>query len=272
MTAVGRERMKGLLSRRSRKSSFSQNHQRSWLWGRHAVSEALKAQQWPILECVISDSVEPSLQQALTTQCQQQQVPYRLETDQRLQELTKAPDHQGLIARMGPYPYRDLDALLSALPQQILLLDRIQDAFNYGSLIRCAVQLGFRAILVGEKSQSPVSPHVARASAGAIHYAEIYQHSSLPAAVESLQQKQYSLIGTRMENATDLTAMAFPQQTILAIGSEAHGLAEELTALCDHLIRIPTTQCVDSLNAAVAGGIVMYEYSRQHPPMVPKTT
>ncbi|MCA9009769.1 MAG: 23S rRNA (guanosine(2251)-2'-O)-methyltransferase RlmB [Planctomycetaceae bacterium] len=265
----------------SRKRRFSSrlagNHQKSWLWGRHAVLETLRAGRWPVTELHVDAGLMPTditeVQQLATSR----DIPLEFNDAERLTELCQTYEHQGFLARMGEFPCEDLESLLlmastltnkstqetPVLPASFVVCDRIQDAYNFGAILRSCDAMKLDGIVIGDRYQSAITPHVARSSAGAVNHQRIFRVPQLTVAVEMLKQSKYQIIAASEKSATTVWNCDFSQPTVMLIGSESTGVAPELLALCDTHVSIPMLGGVNSLNAAVAAGIVLYECRRQ---------
>ena len=170
-----------------------------------------------------------------------------------------------MIAKMAPFPYAD--------PEQIrqqttgtplyLILDRVQDPYNFGAIIRSAEILGTDAIFLGEQEQCDVTSLVCRTSAGAVNHVPLAQVPNLVAFCQQLKSEKINVLGTAMQAEETLVDYAFTHPTALIVGNEGTGLHPDLLATCSHLIRIPQQGETESLNVAVSAGILLYEASRQ---------
>lgn len=263
-------------------SGLAANHQRSWLWGRHAVLETLKAGRWPIVELFIdSNQPEPELAE-VERLAESLDITVELVDADRLTQLSQTYEHQGFLARMGEFPCEDFESLMLAartatqlaasssaasgsnvLAPLFVVCDRIQDAHNFGAILRSCDAMKLDGIVVGERYQSAITPHVARSSAGAVNHQRIFRVPLLTEAVAMLKQAEYQTIAASEKSATTLWEVNLAQPTVVLIGSETSGIASELLSLCDTHVAIPMLGEVNSLNAAVAAGIVLYECRRQ---------
>ena len=263
-------------------SGLAANHQRSWLWGRHAVLETLKAGRWPIVELFIdSNQPEPELAE-VERLAASLEIAVELVDADRLTQLSQTYEHQGFLARMGEFPCEDFESLMLAartatqlaasssaasgsnvLAPLFVVCDRIQDAHNFGAILRSCDAMKLDGIVVGERYQSAITPHVARSSAGAVNHQRIFRVPLLTEAVAMLKQAEYQTIAASEKSATTLWEVNLAQPTVVLIGSETSGIASELLSLCDTHVAIPMLGEVNSLNAAVAAGIVLYECRRQ---------
>ncbi len=256
-----------VLRKRSTKAKdFSGNHQRSWLWGKHAVLETLQAGRWPILEVF---GTEEAIQDAkdVFTSPQLDHVRVQIVQRSRLEELSKSTQHQGLVARLGSYAYGTMPELISRIDQQsdplVVMCDRIQDSFNFGAILRCCDGANVTAVIVGERSQADMTPHVIRSSSGAANYVPVIQVDDLRVAVKHMREHGARVIAAGLNSSESMWDSQLQGFNLLLLGSEAHGIDPELMSLCDKTLTIPMQGHVESLNVAVAAGILLYEIRRQ---------
>lgn len=241
------------------------NHNRCWIWGRHAVLETLRAGVWLPVEVVLSPRCASEIAEEIRWRTRQLQVPCQELTDVAVGRLCRSDEHQGLAAQLPEFPYLQVSELLQrqSVPQRWLVLDGIQDSFNFGAMIRSAVELGTEAVLIGTHAQSAVNSQVVRSSAGAINHLPIARATQLSTAIQELKAAGLRLVGASEKATQRLQDCDWQGATAILIGNEGRGISPELWGLCDAHVRIPTTACVGSLNAAVAAGIVCYERWRQ---------
>lgn len=259
-------------SKRSSGADYAGSHQRCWLWGRHAVLEALTAARWPVLELLAAAELPEPDRRKVAALATQQQLPLQTVPAARLLQLCHQPDHQGLLARMGPFPYADQNALLSAARNAassgrqglFVLCDQLQDPHNFGAILRCCDAVAADGVIVGVTGQAAVTPHVARASSGAVNHLQLFQVPSLPDCLQSLQQLGYCATAASEKATHSLWAASLHGPLVLIIGSEATGISPPLLQRCDIQVGIPMQGHVGSLNAAVAAGILLYECRRQN--------
>jgi len=142
----------------------------------------------------------------------------------------------------------------TAMPERLLLLDGIQDPGNVGTMIRTAVAFGF-GVICGEGTANPYLPKAVRSAAGAVCGAYI-ERTGLSERIPELKASGYTVCGSALDE-TALAAKKADGKTALVIGSEGRGLSKEVASLCDRMYYIPINN-VESLNAAVAAGILMF--------------
>ncbi|HAC91183.1 MAG TPA: hypothetical protein DCF63_11215 [Planctomycetaceae bacterium] len=269
--------------KKSGKRIFSGSHQRSWLWGYHAVTETIRAARWPIFQIF---ATREAYNQSLELMQSQSQlgVPIEIVPASRLEQLVPSAEHQGIIARLGEFPYLSLEAWLAKwqdfdgsstkesgklnagldrLPPLVVICDRIQDAFNLGAILRCCDGAAALGVIVGDKSQAEVTPHVVRSSSGAVNYVPIVRTDDLIQAASLMKQMGSQVVAADSNATCGIWGMQLGSLTTVIVGSEAHGIQPDLLALADHRVCIPMMGRVTSLNAAVATGILLYEIRRQ---------
>lgn len=257
--------MVGKHSKTKKKKPLLGNHQKCWIWGRNAVRETLSAGFWTIWELHLSDKLPAEELSELKTSAAQLSVPVFVSADEALTQKCRAGDHQGMIAKMAPFPYTPVEQILSRPTKcpLFLILDRIQDPYNFGAIVRSAEILGVDAVFTGTQEQCDVTSLVCRTSAGAVNHVALAQVPDLAAFCDELKAQQINILGTAMQATEKLTDYSFQQPTALIVGNEGTGIRQELLSMCTHLVRIPQQGQTDSLNVAVSAGILLYEASRQ---------
>jgi len=261
--------------KRRTKSDFSGNHQRGWMWGYHAVTETLATGSWPVVEVYANQKAFDEFSELITAK-QESGIPFELVDSDRLEQLCGSSEHQGLVIRMAAFPYQTLESLMLQLAAAregfesnagpvplVVICDRLQDAFNFGAVLRCCDGANVFAVIVGEHSQAEVTPHVARSSSGAVNHLAIVQVPDLVATSLTLKSLGLQLVAADANTQTNLWSAKLTAPTALIIGSEAQGIGANLLAICDQRLWIPMQGKVTSLNAAVAAGILLYEIRRQ---------
>lgn len=249
---------------RSRRELLT-NHNRCWIWGRNVVLETLRAAYWPVIELLHSDRCDPQSRTEATQLAQRLGLKIEAVRDEDLEKSCRSDNHQGLAARMPPFPYSDLNPLLDRLAKNpvLVMLDRVQDSHNFGAIIRSADVLGIDGVIVGTREQAIVNSLVARSSAGSVNYVPIAQVEDLWSCARSLIERGYQIVGTSDHAPEIIWEPDYRQPTVLLIGNEGSGLHPALEAVCNKYVHIPMSGRVNSLNAAVSAGIFFYEVTRQ---------
>jgi len=255
-------------SRKSRRDVMG-SHNRCWIWGRNAVLETLKAGRWPIHELVLSESLDAGPYDLAVRLAEQRQVSVTVASEPELTRLCRTGEHQGMAARMPPFPWLSVNELLSELPESpcLVLLDRLQDPFNLGAIIRSASALGVDGVIAGTREQADISSQVVRSSAGAVNHLPLARSENLVALLDGFASQGFQICGASERATTPLYDAQLRGPTVLIIGNEGRGIQQDLLDRCQTLLQIPMSGSVGSLNAAVAASILFYEVRRQR--MVP---
>ena len=252
--------------RKRRRAESLGNHQRSWLWGRNLVRETILSQKWPLLELWLADDLPSERVEQLTSLAGGRwRCPVHRGSRRDLDRLCHETSHQGCLARMGPFPYRELAEIVAESRRDLalLVLDGIQDSFNLGAMVRSAAAFGIDGLILGSLGQSPITSQAARSSAGAVNRLPIARVESLPHALRELRQRGIRVLGTDPHAGTPLPQCDLRGAFALVLGNEARGVSPEVWECCTDRLRIPLSAEVESLNAAAAAAVVAYECWRQ---------
>ena len=256
--------------RKSRRRQLQASHQKNWLIGKYPVLEVLRAARWMPAELYMADTCEPEIADEVTRTASRTGIATSVVTDDRMQQLCHSEHHQGVAARMSPYPYQSLSELLDMQTRAdvqtapiIVVCDRIQDTFNLGAILRCCDAMAVAGVVIGEAEQVGITPQVARSSAGAVNHIPVVRAESLVGACRQLSDAAFSIAAASEKADAAAWDQPLTSATSLIVGSEAQGVSDDLLAVCDRKLRIPMMGRVGSLNAAVAAGLLLYEIRRQ---------
>lgn len=193
-------------------------------------------------------------------------VPVQTVDRPRLDAL--AGHHQGIVAEAAPFRYASLEDVVATIrsdgePALVLVLDTLQDPQNFGSLLRSAAAVGVEAAIIPEHRAVGVTPAVVKASAGAVERLPVAQVGNLVRSLEALKGAGLWVVGLDAHATTTYAEADLSGPIALVVGGEARGLRPLVRQTCDFLVCLPMPGDVESLNAAVAGSIVLYEALRQ---------
>lgn len=242
---------------------------RETLYGRNAVYESLRAGRRAFYRLLLADSLRAAdiiadiLRLAEAAGVPVERVPRR-----HLDWLGQV-NHQGVALDAGGYPYCDLDDLLVEAerrgePPFLLLLDLVQDPQNLGSLLRTAEAVGVHGAVIQRRRAATITPAVVHTSAGAVEHLQVAQVPNLADAIGRLKARDVWIVGLEAVRGAvryDQTDLSGP--LALVVGSEGKGLRRLVQERCDLVVYLPMVGKVTSLNAAVAGSVVLYEAWRQ---------
>lgn len=240
---------------------------REIIWGRHPILEMLRHKEAIDRILVAKGSrVEGTLKEIVDL-AQTNNVTVQWVPREQLDKLDT--HHQGVAAQVEGYPYKELeDGLQRAAAQNepplILILDQIQDIHNLGSLLRTAEAVGVHAVVLPERRAAGVTPAVRKASAGAVEYLTICQIGNLQHTIQDLKHRGIWIAGVEKDpDALPYFTADLRGPLAIVIGAEGQGIRRLVREACDFLVQLPMVGHVDTLNAAVAGSIVLYEAMRQ---------
>lgn len=247
-----------------------------WVYGRHAVAEVLRAGRRRAFRVLLSETSKGAkgshddLLSRIEAEARRQRVSVERVPLARLDAITRVGQHhQGVAVEVSGYPYSTL-AEVAALCRNagpsalVLLLDSIQDPQNFGTLLRSAEAVGVTAVVMLERRQVEVTPAVVNASAGAVEHLTLCQTNNLPRAIAALQEAGLWVYALQAEEgAVPYTISDLKGPLGLVVGSEGSGVGRLVRERCDGALEIPMLGKIESLNAAVAGSIVLYETLRQ---------
>ena len=184
----------------------------------------------------------------------------KLARKSEIDNLTK-DNHQGIIIDMEDYQYTPLNKILEKEYDKVLILDHILDPHNFGAIIRTAVAAGFNAIIIPNDRQVLVNSTVVKTSVGAVFDIDIVLVTNINNTIKTLKDNGFWIYGTVM-NGEDYRDVNYDGKTCLVIGNEEKGMSKLVKESCDFLVTIPISPKIDSLNASVAAGILIYEVVR----------
>ncbi len=173
--------------------------------------------------------------------------------------LSETVNSQGVMAVVA-MPMTDVQFESEGL---YLALDRIQDPGNLGTLIRTADAAGFSGVICNKGTVDPFSEKVLRSTMGSIFTMPLYFCDELADVLTDLKEKSFNIYATALENSLDYTQANYANGTVLVIGNEGNGISKEVFDVCNQKIHIPMYGRAESLNAAIAAAIVMYEAVNQ---------
>lgn len=239
-----------------------------WIYGRRPVMEALRSNRRHFYQICFTESSDDAGIAEIRALAESRGINFKVATRDELDELAQGGNHQGVALRVGGYPYIGFDQVLHDVRENpnaiILALDHISDPQNVGSLLRSADAAGVTAVIIPEDRAAGVTPAATRASAGASEHMRVAKVVNLARALRELKEEGAWVNGLDMgPDAVTYTSADLKGRCVLVVGSEGDGIGRLVRETCDRIVTIPMVGKVASLNAAVAGALVMYECVRQ---------
>ena len=180
-----------------------------------------------------------------------------------LEERCGSPDHQGICAEVGPYPYADADSLLEPEDALVIALDEVKDPHNLGAVIRVAEAAGCTGVVLPERRSAEVTAAVCRASAGAVEHLPVAVVPNLARFVADVKGPELWAYAAVAEAPAPLWDTDFEGGVLFVLGAEGTGIRPLVRRQCDIEIAIPLAGKVESLNVSVAAGLVLFEVARR---------
>ena len=195
-------------------------------------------------------------------------VPVRQREKGDLSRLCGTEHHQGVALRVEAFTYADLGDILgrcreSAESGLVVVLDGVQDPRNLGAIIRSAACAGAHGVVIPRDRAVGVTATVEKTSAGAVETIPVAQVANIAQTLEELKKEGYWIYGAEGKGSSSLYDQDFRGNVVVVIGGEGEGIRPLVRKKCDHLIAIPIRGGVNSLNASVAGGVMLFEIVRQ---------
>ncbi len=239
-----------------------------YVWGRNPVLETLhSARQVKRLLLAEGQREAPALASILK-EAERRHVPVEVVPRPRLDSISHGAVHQGCIALVEERKYVTVDDILAYANRKneapfLLILDAIQDVNNLGSLIRTAEAAGMHGVVLPEHRAAEVNATVIKTSAGATEHLLIAQVTNLTHSIDQLKKQNVWVVGLAGEAKTLYNQANLKGSLALVVGNEGKGISRLVREHCDLLIKLPMHGHINSLNAAVAGSIAIYEALRQ---------
>lgn len=252
------------------KSSGRARHNRpgDWIWGRRVVLETLRSGRWPIRDLWLCESVESEVSGEVYRLAEGLGIEVQLGDSESIRARCHTSQHGGVLARVGEFPFWSVESLFEE-PGVVrggapvwLLLDAVQDPHNLGGILRSADVLGVDGVVLAG-DHSAINGHVARSSSGAVNHLRIARSENLVALVMQLRREGVLVLAAAGRESRAARDQDLTGSLALVIGNEGHGVAEDVLEVCDGRIGIEQSGDTDSLNVAVATGVLLYEVDRQ---------
>lgn len=168
--------------------------------------------------------------------------------------------HQGIILDVTDYKYHELSELLDE--DVVVILDHLEDPHNFGAIVRTCEAAGIKSIIIPKDRQVQVNATVMKTSVGTLENVKIIQVTNLVNTIKELKKNNFWIVGTALDDSIDYRKIDYSGKIVLIIGNEGTGMSRIVKDQCDFIAKIPMYGTTNSLNASVAGGIMIYEVIR----------
>ena len=231
--------------------------ERELIYGIRPVLEALQSRRREVLE-VLDATQSAGVAKAANVAG----VPLKKVPRARIEELVRGAAHQGVAARVGPYPYSGLGEILTAPDPLVLVLDGVTDPRNLGAVLRAADGAGASGVVIAKDRAVGVTAVAVKASAGASEHVSVTRETNLRRAIDRIKRTGVWVYAAEA-GGTPYTGLDLSGPVALVLGSEGRGVRRLVREGCDGAVSIPMLGAVESLNVSVAAAVLLYEARRQ---------
>lgn len=238
-----------------------------WIAGKHAVLEALRSGR-TINKIWMAEHAQKHLAQPIITEAKKVGTIIQQADRRKLDQMVPGIQHQGVVAQAAPHAYADVEDVLAAATEKgqapfLILLDEIEDPHNLGSILRTADCTGAHGVIIPKRRAASITATVSKTSAGAVEYVPVARVSNLAQTIDRLKEEGIWVVGTDVNASEPVFGNGvFTGPVAIVIGNENKGIGRLVREKCDVLVKLPMEGCINSLNASVAAGVVMYEVLR----------
>ena len=234
------------------------------LIGRNAVTEALKSDREIDTLILMRNNNNPALSR-LASMAKEKGAVVKEVDSKKLDFMCGGANHQGVAAYVAAHEYSSIDEIFAYAEEKgeapfIVVCDEIEDPHNLGAIIRTAECAGVHGVIIPKRRSASLNFTVGKTSAGALEYMRVARVSNLASTIDELKEKGCWVYGADMDG-TDYKKTEFSGAVVLVIGSEGKGIGKLIRQKCDAIVSLPMKGNINSLNASVAAGILMYEVS-----------
>lgn len=239
-----------------------------YIFGIHPALEALKVERDRIEKIFLAEGPSRGPLAQVQELARREGLKPEFVSKQQLARFAEGGVHQGVVLRMAEFAYAEFDDVVERFKAAgndglVVLLDGIEDPHNLGAIIRSAWALGAQAVVIPKDRAAAVSGTVVKASAGAIAHLPVCRVTNLNRALEQLKEAGAWSAAADMGGDRPPWGVDFRSPTALVIGAEGAGVRRTVLEKCDFVVSIPMAGRLGSLNASVAGAVLLYEIARQ---------
>lgn len=253
----------------STSQSEPQQNNDNFVYGRHAALSLLESDQVNrINKIFLQENIQPNFAHQVQDLAKAQHLIVQDVPKAKLEQLT-AQNHQGIVIAVSPMPYASLDDVFEKAKAQdeaplLVILDNLEDPHNLGSILRTCDAVGVHGVIIPKRRSALLTDIVAKTSTGAVNYVPVVRVTNLAQTIKTLKDRGVWIFGTAMSGA-DYRTWDSNGPTALVIGNEGKGISPGIAKLMDATLSIPMIGHVQSLNASVAAGVLLYQaYHARH--------
>lgn len=236
------------------------------IYGRNPVMEALRSGR-EIDRLLIAHGVTGGSVTAIRAKCASRGILIKEISPQKLDYYCGGGNHQGVAVMIASHEYSTVEEILAVADERgekpfIIICDEIEDPHNLGAVIRTAEACGVHGIIIPKRRSASLNATVEKTSAGALAYMKVARVTNISNTVDKLKEKGVWVFGADMDG-TPYTQIDYDIPCAVVIGNEGNGIGPLVRKKCDDIISLPMFGKINSLNASVAAGVLMYEVVRK---------
>ncbi len=236
------------------------------LEGRNPVMEALRSNR-PIDKIYVQSGEKNGSVLKILSMAKEKRIPVMEVEKNKLDKMSYTNAHQGVIASVAAKEYSSVEDILSYAkekgePPFIVICDDISDPHNLGSIIRTANAAGVHGVIIPKRNGVGLTATVAKTSAGAIEFTHVAKVTNIAKTIDMLKENNVWVVGADMDGEKNIYEHDFSGSVAIVIGSEGFGISRLVKEKCDFIVNIPMVGRISSLNASVAGALMIYEALR----------
>lgn len=234
--------------------------------GRNSVLEAVRSGR-EIDRLLVAHGAASGSTRAIIAKCSEKGILIKEVSPQKLDFLCGNNNHQGVAVMVASQEYSTVEDILNYAHEKneapfIIICDELEDPHNLGAIIRSAEACGVHGIIIPKRRSASLNVTVAKSASGALEYMRVARVTNIANTIESLKKEGVWVFGADMDGK-DYTTFDFTVPTALVIGNEGRGIGRLVGEKCDEIISLPMKGKINSLNASVAAGVLMYEVVRK---------
>ncbi len=236
------------------------------LEGRNPVMEALRSDR-PIDKIYVQSGEKNGSVLKILSLAREKKIPVMEVEKNKLDKMSSTNAHQGVIASVAAKEYSSVEDILSYAKEKgeapfIVICDDISDPHNLGSIIRTANAAGVHGVIIPKRNGVGLTATVAKTSAGAIEFTRVAKVTNIAKTIDMLKENNVWVVGADMDGEKNIYEHDFSGSVAIVIGSEGFGISRLVKEKCDFIVNIPMVGKISSLNASVAGALMIYEALR----------
>lgn len=238
----------------------------SIICGRNPVLEAVRSGR-EIDRLLVAHGVSGGSVTAIIAKCRAKGILIKEVSPQKLDYYCGGANHQGVAVMFAAQEYATVEDIFASAEERnekpfIIICDEIEDPHNLGAIVRTAEACGVHGIIIPKRRSASLNATVAKAASGALEYMPVARVTNIASTIDELKRRGVWVFGADMDGA-DYTETDFDVPCAIVIGNEGSGIGALTAKKCDKIISLPMCGKINSLNASVAAGVLMYEVVRK---------